>query len=656
MERIRVAATAVRTTPLAIAANLAVAKEVVAAARARGATLVCLPELVLTGYGCEDAFHAPFVVEHALEALEVLLPDTRGLVVSVGMPFVHRRSLFNVAALLVDGSLAGFAAKKNLAGDGLHYEARWFDAWPSGVVDHVDVLGCRVPLGDLLFDIGGVRIGFEICEDAWVAARPAIALGSAAVDVVLNPSASHFAFGKAAVRERLVIEGSRAIFAGYVYSNLLGNEAGRVIYDGDAIVAESGRLVARGPRLSFERFNVTDAVLDIARCRTEALRTPSYRVDPSVNPSVVRMDFTWPSCAVRPQAGVVESPHAKEDELALAVSNGLFDHLVKSRTQGFVVSLSGGVDSTSVVVLIRLAVRLAVRELGFDAVRTRLAHIRGISEIPDEAALMHRLLTTMYQATANSSEYTRDAARQTSSALGSRHLELDVDELVRGYVGLISNAIDRPLTWDEDDVALQNIQARVRAPSAWLVANVEGKLLLTTSNRSEAALGYATMDGDTAGGLAPIAGIDKAYLRKWLVIAETRGVAGTEPIRELAAVNQMPSTPELRPSSANQRSEDDLMPFELLDKIERAIVRDRRSPADTLRVVLEQDASLDPAFATSCVRRFCTLFAQNQWKRERYAPSFHLDDENLDPKTWFRFPILSGGFADALVELDDPGR
>ena len=150
---------------------------------------------------------------------------------------------------------------------------------------------------------------------------------------------------------------------------------------------------------------------------------------------------------------------------------------------------------------------------------------RGTTE-----TLTGQLLTTIYQSTRNSSAQTRAAARAVAEAVGAEHVELDVDPLVERYVALASEALGRPLAWSSDDVALQNIQARVRSPGAWLIANVKSALLLSTSNRSEAAVGYATMDGDTSGGLSPIAGVDKAFLRRWLRWVEQVGPAGLRPL------------------------------------------------------------------------------------------------------------------------------
>jgi NAD+ synthase (glutamine-hydrolysing) len=235
--------------------------------------------------------------------------------------------------------------------------------------------------------------------------------------------------------------------------------------------------------------------------------------------------------------------------------------------------------------------------------------------------------------------------------VGARHLELEVDDLVAGYTQRIEEALGRPLTWERDDLTLQNIQARVRAPSAWMLANVKGALLLATSDRSEAAVGYATMDGDTAGGLAPIAGIDKPFLRRWLRWLQSEGPAGLRPLPALAAVTGQRPTPELRPASAGQTAEGDLMPYELLDAIEQLAIGDKRTPLEVYRLLRPRWPEVPSEQLVAWLERFFRLFARNQWKRERYAPSFHVDDLNLDPKTWFRFPILSGGFERGLAEL-----
>ncbi len=656
MKLLKVAAAVLNQTPLAWDANKANILAAIAQARAEGVSLLCLPELCITGYGCEDGFHMPGVHQLALDVLHEILPHTQGLIVSVGLPLFFRNALFNTACLIADAHIQGFVAKRFLAGDGIHYEPRWFKAWPAGQRAEVTLGGRAYPLGDLHFDCGGVKVGFEICEDAWVATRPGSQLSVKGVDVILNPSASHFAFGKFDVRQRFVLEGSRAFGVTYVYSNLLGNEAGRAIYDGGAMIATAGRLVATGPRFSFQQVALTTAVVDVAATRMAQARSGSFRPDLDAPTSdCVAVPFDYPR--LDPQvptpggASWEHGPHVKEEEFARAVSLALFDYMRKSRSRGFVVSLSGGADSAACACLVHLMARLASDELGWADLWARLAYLKDLADIDDARQATRALLVTAYQGTRNSSQATRQSAAAIAEAIGAQHHELDVDDVVGDYLALVEGALGRRLSWETDDLALQNIQARARAPGIWMFANLRGALLLATSNRSEAAVGYATMDGDTAGGLSPIGGIDKAFLRRWLRWLEAHGPDGRMAIAALAHVNALQPTAELRPPSASQTDEDDLMPYDLLDAIERAAIRDKRVPLEVYHLMRAHHPDLDPRQLGVWVERFFRLWSRNQWKRERYAPSFHLDDENLDPKTWCRFPILSGGFERELAEL-----
>ena len=443
----------------------------------------------------------------------------------------------------------------------------------------------------------------------------------------------------------------------YVYANLLGNEAGRAIYDGDALIATAGKVIAQAQRFGFANHALISAVIDVdlTRVQHSSLNSSQPRVVSAPGECVpVQFDFpdrgglrprrrAWPSGK--------RSTALKEEEFARAIALGLFDYCRKSRSRGFVVSLSGGADSAAVACLVALMVRFSVRELGLDGFAEKFEHVEGLSRLTSERELTSALLTTAYQATRNSSNVTREAAARVARALGATHLEFDVEPLVAGYVSAVEAALGRKLDWQRDDVALQNIQARVRAPSVWLLANLNSALLLSTSNRSEAAVGYATMDGDTAGGLSPIAGIDKAFLRRFLVWLEKTGPHELGPIPELDAVNVQAPTAELRPPSATQTDEADLMPYEVLDAIERAAIRDKRSPREVLSLICAEFRQYSQDELWLWLDRFFRLWSRNQWKRERYAPSFHVDDESLDPKTWCRFPILSGGFSRELREL-----
>ena len=648
---IKVATASLNQTPLDWIGNQRRIEAVIHEARAEEVSLLVLPELCTTGYGCEDAFLGPDVARRAWAMLMRLVPQTKGMVVSIGIPVRRRGGLYNTACVVVDGRIAGFAAKEHLAGEGLHYEPRWFKSWPNHRVVELERDGRSYPFGDVFFDFSGVRIGFEICEDAWVAQRRG-AHDEHAMDIIVNPSASHFAFGKCEVRERLVLEGSRSMAVTYLYANLLGNEAGRVIYDGGCYIAQNGELLAQSPRLTFDDSVLTTAVVDVEASRTEQVRTTSFKADSS-DPGVkrIKVDFEFPRATMMRAEPMVPawetSEHHKEEEFMRAITLALFDYLRKSRSRGFVLSISGGADSTAAACLIALMVDRALHELGSEHFADKI----GLDPETSARDWVGELLCCAYQPTANSSDVTREAARAVAEAIGATFYLLDVDHIVKAYEGLISDAVGRPLTWEQDDITLQNIQARARGPSVWMLANLRGALLLSTSNRSEAAVGYATMDGDTCGGLSPIAGIDKAFIRHWLRWLETKGPMGMQPIPALHAVNVQIPTAELRPQGSEQTDEGDLMPYLVLDAIERLAIGDKLPPADCLEILRSDFRQYDEETLRVWVKRFFQLWSRNQWKRERYAPSFHVDDKNLDPKTWCRFPILSGGFARELSEL-----
>lgn len=679
---LKVGGAALNQVPLDWPGNTRRIVAAIAEAKRQGVHVLCLPELCLSGYGCEDAFHGEAVAAYALRALSEILPHTRSIAVAVGLPVIHGAHLYNCAALLVDGKLAGFAAKRVLAGYGVYYEPRWFAAWPAGVRDTVQVAGEAVPIGDLVFDLGGVKLGFEICEEGW--ARDRLGAGQAAheADILLNPSASHFAFGKYATLQGIVAEGSRAAHAAYLFANHVGNESGRLIFDGAVLLACNGRLVAESRRFSYQEVNVTTALVDLAELRLERRRLtyPAQAEETHPHGVAAPLSIAQPGAEevrafrAATEGGVSTGASAhklldKDEEFAQAEGLGLWDYLRKSRSKGYLVSLSGGVDSATCAVLVRGMVNSALGELGWDEFRRQLAHVpdlpaangSGPAGSPEHArAITKHLLLTVYQATANSSAETRAAARGLAESIGSQHVEFDVQPLVEQYERLAEQALGRKLTWERDDLARQNVQARVRAPGVWLLANLKGFLLITTSNRSEVGVGYATMDGDTAGGLAPIAGANKTFLRHWLERVEQAGCAGLPAIPALGAVNRQAPTAELRPLASKQQDERDLMPYPVLDAIERAAIRDRMAPVDVWRHLMTEPfhgtplagAPLTPAQAAACVKRFFTLWSQSQWKRERMAPSFHLDDENLDPRTWCRFPILQGGYETELAELE----
>jgi NAD+ synthase (glutamine-hydrolysing) len=429
------------------------------------------------------------------------------------------------------------------------------------------------------------------------------------VDLIFNPSASHFAMNKTQERKALVSKSSTMFNCYYFYVNLLGNEAGRMIFDGEILLAKDGALLGRNQLLSFESVQLCTFTLENKPQHTAPIQS-------------------------------------KEWEFVQASSLALFDYLRKSKAKGFVLSLSGGADSSTIAVVVAEMVRRGIQELGVDGFIAKLGLPLTPSTNDPEKSLVNQLLTTAYQGTKNSSEATFNSAKALAESLGATFVSWSIEEEVQSYTQTIEGVLGRKLTWEQDDISLQNIQARTRSPIIWLLANLKNALLLSTSNRSEGDVGYATMDGDTSGSISPIAGVDKDFVIHWLHWAEKN--LDRPGLRE---VNALTPTAELRPQERSQTDEKDLMPYSLLVEIERLAIRDRRSPLEVF-VALRKKNEFTEAELKEYIKKFFRLWSRNQWKRERLAPSFHLDDFNVDPKTWCRFPILSGGFEEELNQLD----
>lgn len=594
----KIAACSIHTTPLDFTGNAARIRQGMDEARKADAGLVLFPELALSGYGCEDYFLMPWLYEQAFEVLcSEILPHTKELAVALGMPFFWEGKRYNGLAICHNGKLEGIYLKQILAGEGVFYEPRWFSAWKPKQQVEVEKNGQRFMLGDFTWDWEGLSVGFEICEDAWhPEKRPAVVAAAHGADLILNASASNYERGKRPARHDILRQLKGKSLAAYLYTNLCGNESGKLIFDGEIFFGKAGCLMEAGPILFFAESKLAVFELD-----------DSGHEIPT------------------PEEDVME-------EFTRAAGLGLIDYLRKSGSKGFALSLSGGADSAACAVLVAEMLKMGYSELGKEGLEKKLGFaLAGISPTDWTRQILH----CVYQGTRNSGPVTRNAARKVAEEIGARFTEWEVDELVEAYTKRTEAGLGRKLDWAGDDLVLQNIQARSRGPGVWMLANAQNFLLITTSNRSEGDVGYCTMDGDTAGSIAPIAGVSKHFIRQWLIWArDTRGYKSLQFIIEQAP------TAELRPQGSGQTDEKDLMPYELLEEIERAFLEMRMAPEQIPAYLNTFRAETLPELEAHC-RKFFQLWKRSQWKRERLAPSFHLDRFNIDPKSEGRFPIFS---------------
>jgi NAD+ synthase (glutamine-hydrolysing) len=624
MRKLKIAGGALNQTPIDWDNNISNILEAITKARSLNIKILCLPELCLTGYGCEDLFLSDWLPKKALDKLfSNIVPHCHDIVVSVGLPVEHNGLLYNCACLIKDRKVLGFTAKQFMANDGVHYEKRWFTPWLPEVIESIDYKGEKYPIGDVTYNVLGINVAYEICEDAWQEEkRPGFrhCRKLNKLDLILNPSASHFAFAKSEYRlKNIVLTGSSRFKCTYLYTNLLGNEAGRMVYDGDIMIAQNENIIKKNTCLCFENIELVSAEIDFD--------------NPGNSESAIK-NFI---------------PSTKENEFRDALSLALFDYLRKSRSKGFTLSLSGGADSTTCGIMVSEMVRKGVEQLGSDRFINKL----GVSELKElikqkevtTKEIVSKILHCAYQGTKNSSEDTLRSARELADEIGASFYHWNIDEEVNSYSSKISKALNIDLDWEKYDIAMQNIQARSRSPIIWMLANIKNCLLMTTSNRSEGDVGYATMDGDTSGSIAPIAAVDKYFIQQWLVWAEKE-----LNYKSLRYVNNLLPTAELRPLEKTQTDEADLMPYKILLEIEKKAIRDHQSPVEvynSLKALKLESNDLLKQHIT----KFYQMWCRNQWKRERIALSFHLDNFNVDPRTWCRFPILSGNYNEELEQL-----
>ncbi len=649
-------------------------REVIGRAREVGARLLLLPEMCVPGYSLGDRLLRLGTIERSWDQVIRLLDATEGIAVAVGLPIQFEGVLFNAMALIADKKLVGLAAKENLATGDVEYENRYFLPWPHGRrVDFRGPDGTVTPLGTQMFHLPGLgTVAFEICEDAWKGLRPGSTYALAGAEILLNPSASWFSIGKHRTRRRLVSQVSQEDHCVYLYTSLLGCDATRLIFDGSVFIAVDGRIEAEGRRFLFTQdYELIHRVVDLREVRHVRMEEGSWRDQNSraqwgaygEAPGVVRLEGDYstkelapppPPYWVPPEPGHPDpSLRYLEDsvlggrkigerdlnhlELELALSLALRDYTRKTGIRTCCLALSGGRDSSMVALLVQRMHRYGRPDLDPEAL----------------ASLVRDRFLCAYLATENSGPKTREAARAVAEELGASFIDGKIQPALTAAHEVVESMTGEPLSWDNPrhDITLQNIQARVRGMLIWTIANLHNALLLVTSNKSEAAVGYTTMDGDSSGGLAPIADVPKSLIKLYLDWA-----ADFHGLESLEKIKAMEASAELRPPGQEQTDEADLMPFPVLDQLMYAFVQLALDPLEILRrywPAMRDYYANDLARFAADIRKFVRLFCFAQWKRERFAISFRVTAFDLDPKTGFRFPPVQAPFTEELAEMDN---
>jgi NAD+ synthase (glutamine-hydrolysing) len=547
MRRFRVSLAQINPTVGDIEGNTRRIVDGLAQARALGADLVAFPELAIPGYPPEDLLFKSAFIEANLAALADVTRAARGLTAVVG--FVDKRQdLFNAAAVIHHGTLAGVYHKQYLPNYGVFDENRYFQAGREASV----------------FSIGPTSVAVNVCEDVWYPTGPTTLQALAGAELIVTINGSPYHAGKARFRERMVATRAADDVVWLAFVNMVGGQD-ELVFDGASVIVDPhGETVARG-RQFVEEMVTADLDLDaVFRARMQDSRRRKETLDVARAPLISLPPL--PAREVPPPAPTpLAEPLPRVDEVFQALVLGTRDYVRKNGFKRVVIGLSGGIDSS-------LVAAVAAEALGRE-------NVTGVT-MPSPF----------------SSRGTRDDARRLAKNLGIEFMRVPITPVFKGFL----KSLAEPFKGLKEDVTEENIQARIRGTLLMALSNKFGWLVLTTGNKSEIAVGYSTLYGDMAGGFAVIKDVPKTLVYELSRHVNAR--AGKRVIPE-SVIERAPSA-ELR---HEQKDQDTLPPYDVLDAILEAYVEDSRGVADLIA----------QGFPPDTVRKVVRMIDAAEYKRRQ---------------------------------------
>ncbi|NXW99566.1 NADE synthetase, partial [Larus smithsonianus] len=453
-------------------------------AKSRGARYRLGPELEICGYGCSDHYYESDTLLHSFQVLAKLLesPATQDIICDVGMPVLHRNVRYNCRVIFLNKKILLIRPKISLANAGNYRELRWFTPWNKA--RHVEeyflpriiqeVTGQEtVPFGDAVLATKDTCLGTEICEELWAPNSPHIEMGLDGVEIFTNSSGSHHVLRKAHTRVDLVNSATAKNGGIYILANQKGCDGDRLYYDGCAMISMNGETVAQGSQFSLDDVEVLVATLDLEDIRSYRAEISSRNLAASkVNPYPrVKVNFAL-SCsddvAVPTCMPIQWRHHSPEEEISLGPACWLWDYLRRSKQAGFLLPLSGGIDSSATACIVYSMchqVCLAVKNGNADVLADARKIVNDETYVPeDPREFCKRIFTTCYMASENSSQDTCNRAKLLAEQIGSYHINLNIDAAVKAIVGIFSMVTGRMPRFSvyggssRENLALQNVQ------------------------------------------------------------------------------------------------------------------------------------------------------------------------------------------------------
>ncbi|MBV9311034.1 MAG: NAD+ synthase [Solirubrobacterales bacterium] len=537
-----------------IAGNERLILETIEQAKQAGAQVALFPELTVTGYPPEDLLLKEHFLAAAREAVSRIAGASTEIIVFIGFP-ERADDVYNACAVLADGAVQAVYRKIFLPNYGVFDEQRYFQSGERGA----------------LVELDGTSVGVTVCEDIWEPGPPASDEALAGATVLVNLSASPYHVGKGSERERMLVQRARDNVAAVAFCNLVGGQD-ELVFDGHSLVIDhDGSVIARGAQF---REELLLATIDPGAPRGVRLRDPRHR--PAVRkarpdaPVIAALELPGRGDGSAQLGGPVHEPLGRLEEVRQALVLGLRDYVEKNGFAHVVMGISGGIDSA-------LVAAIAVDALGAERV------------------------SAVVMPSPYSSPDTQRDAHQLAANLGIEAIELPIAETMGSYQSMLDAVFDGR----EPDITEENLQARIRGNLLMALSNKFGWLVLTTGNKSELAVGYSTLYGDSAGGFAVIKDCPKT-----LVYELARHLNESREVIPSAILERPPSA-ELRP---DQRDADSLPPYEVLDPILDAYIEDD----------LGQEEIVLRGFDPHEVERVVQMVDRAEYKRRQNPPGIKI--------------------------------
>ena len=600
--------------------NLERVIESIKKAKEKGARFRLGPELEICGYSCEDHFKELDTYWHSEQSLAAILESdvTNDILCDIGMPMIHDGVRYNCRVFVLNRKILLVRPKAFLANDGNYHEPRFFRSWkgrPEQLYQHHlsevlrQVTGQEtVPIGMGVIQTKETKIAAEVCEELWVPDSPHIAFALEGVEIFANGSGSHHQLRKLDARIDLMNNATTKCGGCYMYANQQGCDGTRLYFDGSSMINVNGQMLAQASQFSLRDVEVVTACVDLDDIRryragissmqeqaTLKMVADSSSSSGSMFPVIDVTHFSVTSeeaPTVSPRVPVeLLSP---EQECALGPACWLWDYLRRSGASGFLLPLSGGADSASVAGIVKVMCNMVAEEIAqgpvVEAERVKRDLQRIVPQFSEDEFLELRrnptsakssskiicgfILHSLYMGTENSSEVTSRRASDLATSIGSFHNTILIDPIVKAILYVFALAqksikaidgsknVEPPRfmvqggTWQED-IALQNIQARLRMVTAylfaqllpWLRGNRGFLLVLGSGNVDEALRGYMTKYDCSSADLNPIGGICKQDLRKLLLWASEE--LDCPVLKEIV---DAPPSAELQPIDGTEKS------------------------------------------------------------------------------------------------------